>query len=73
MKSFLTFSNCRSYSGKTFVWDVLSGVVRLGEVKWYAPWRRYCFYPDRETLFDRNCLCEVVEFIDEQMKARKIV
>lgn len=37
---------------KTQVWNVLSksdGSV-LGTVKWYAPWRQYCFFPQGETI-----------------------
>ncbi len=44
----------------------------LGVIKWYAPWRRYCFWPASHCLFDRSCLSEVIEFIDEQMQARKV-
>jgi hypothetical protein len=32
---------------KTQVWDVLSKKDKsvLGTIKWYAPWRQYCFFP----------------------------
>lgn len=49
----------------------LQGGVVLGEIKWHAPWRRYCFFPAETTIFDLTCLNEVTKFIDERMKERK--
>lgn len=68
-----------SASGKTRVWGVLSsrwivprGTVQteLGTIKWYAPWRRYVFFPQGGTLFDAGCLAEIAQFIKQQMEAR---
>lgn len=68
----LEYRNIRSSdSGKTSIFDVFSGDQMLGEIRWYAPWRRYCFYPKDNTLFDRNCLLEVIAMIDQQMQARR--
>lgn len=66
----LTYRNIRD-TGKTLMWSVFSGEVLLGEIKWHAPWRRYCFYPHNFTLFDRSCLAELIAFIDAQMQTRK--
>jgi hypothetical protein len=66
----LTYRNIRS-TGKTSIWDVFSGDVKLAEIRWYAPWRRYCMYTSQHTIFDRSCLAEVIEFLDEQMRERK--
>jgi hypothetical protein len=67
----LAFKEIRD-TGKTKVWDVFSSNgIRLGSVNWYAPWRRYVFEPAFATLFDRNCLMEIVEFIEKQMIARR--
>lgn len=33
--------------------------VVLGHIKWYGPWRKYCFYPDAKTLFCQACLGEI--------------
>lgn len=35
----------------------------LGEIKWYAPWRRYVFHPKEETLYSHDCLEEIAQFI----------
>lgn len=69
--SFLKFENQRSITGKTFIWDVVSGPLLLGQIKWYAPWRKYCFYPSSDTIWDASCLSEIVGFIDDEMILRQ--
>lgn len=72
--SFLNFvEGPPSPSGKTRTWFVETGQqhFRLGEIKWYAPWRRYTFAPVLGCLvFDAKCLTEIASFLDEQMSAR---
>ena len=71
-ESRLYSANIRSSdSGKTVIYDVFNADVNLGEVRWHGPWRKYCFYPKDNRLFDRSCLMEIVGMLDEQMKARK--
>jgi hypothetical protein len=44
----------------------------LGYVKWYSPWRRYCFFIDKPSLvFDTGCLGEICDFINKLMLERK--
>jgi len=58
---------------KTEIWTVVAqGEVRLGDVKWYAPWRRYTFHPDAETLYDKDCLYALARFCQEQTLKRKL-
>ena len=66
----LTFAQIGD-TGKTFLWTVNNGAVRLGEIRWYAPWRRYCFFPQSQTLFDAACLLELIWFIRDKMAERK--
>ena len=57
---------------KTEIWTVVAqGEVRLGDVKWYAPWRRYTFHPDAETLYDAECLGALFQFCAKQTHDRK--
>ena len=44
---------------------------RLGVIKWYGPWRKYCFFPDEETVWDVNCMAEVMVFIENLMDERR--
>jgi hypothetical protein len=59
---------------KTSVWECRGpGPGKLGEVKWYSPWRRYCFWPNfyKTTIFDAACLSEIQAFINQLMEMRK--
>lgn len=62
---------------KTAVWSVRNNKteVELGQVKWYAPWRQYCFIPARpqKTIFNATCLRIISEFIETEMTKRKAV
>ena len=37
--------------------------VHLGFVSWYAPWRKYVFRPESDTVFEPVCLGEIAEFL----------
>lgn len=62
-----------SASGKTGVWEILTkdDVVGLGFIKWWAPWRKYAFFPYEDTVLEQDCLRDIANFIDQQMKERK--
>lgn len=54
--------------GRTSVWAVVnikSGTT-LGLIKWYGPWRQYCFLPTShlELVFSSGCLDDINKFID---------
>lgn len=70
MKSFLYFDELTLPSKKTRTWLVRNKQTgnALGVIKWYAPWRRYCFFT-REILviLDANCLGEIQSFMNTAM------
>lgn len=81
-KTFLHFEKrVRPKDRKTDVFEVWTGgkpydddgerFAELGEINWYAPWRRYVFLPNANTLFDAGCLREIVAFLDRLMAARR--
>ena len=46
----------------------------LGLVKWYAQWRKYCFFTNDECsglVFDAGCLADITDFINKLMAERK--
>lgn len=45
--------------------------VDAGVIKWYGPWRKYCFFPSHSTIWDTKCLNEVVKCLDRLMEVRK--
>lgn len=61
-KSYLSFELIGK-TDKTLIYSILSGNTQLGLVKWYAPWRKYCFYTKDNCIFDINCLTEINDFI----------
>ena len=60
----------QSESRKTSVWSCKNNKsgAELGEVRWYAPWRQYCFMPSGPTVYSAGCLADIQDFI-EQLKA----
>lgn len=60
-------------TGKTEIWDILSkssGFI-LGKIKWYGPWRQYCFFPSGNTVFNNGCMQDIQKAIKELMNKRK--
>lgn len=60
-------------TGKTKVFEVIAieGGFKLGEVKWFGRWRKYSFFPNGETVFEKDCLRDIADFLDRLMKGRK--
>lgn len=56
------------YKGNTKLWHVVpkEGVGYLGEVRWYGPWRQYAFYPNIQTVYERQCLRDIANFCEER-------
>ena len=58
--------------GVTSVFAIRSikGQAPLGQIKWYAPWRQYCFFsnPIFETVLSKRCLQDITAFIQTLMK-----
>ena len=57
-----TIYNCYNEEHKTF----------LGEVKWYAPFRKYSFFPAANIVFETQCLKDIASFLDQLMLERKL-
>ena len=51
---------------KTSQWEVRSlnrpGEV-LGDIRWYAQWRQYTFWPRPRTLFNSECMNDITWFL----------
>jgi hypothetical protein len=58
---------------KTSVYAIFSKSDKehIGTIKWYAPWRQYCFFPVDDTIWNRGCLTDVIGFINQLMEMRK--
>lgn len=72
MAKWITFNEIEG-TGKTKRWAVTAneGDHTLGVVKWYGPWRGYAFFPQAGTLYERTCLRDIADFIEEQNKLKR--
>jgi hypothetical protein len=68
--SYITFNDGhKSQSGKTKTWNVTNAAGRsLGAVRWWASWRRYCFFPADDTVLEQVCMREIAVFIEERTR-----
>lgn len=58
-------------TGKTTGWEVSTGGWVLGYIKWDTGWRRYVMEPYTNSKWDKDCLKDIMEFLDDLMKERK--
>lgn len=69
---YLRFQRIPKPGRKTMVWAIVSqsSGVKLGEIRWHAPWRQYCFYPSADTIFNMECMDDICDRIDTLMRWR---
>ncbi len=63
---YIRFEHCgKTPSGKADIYSCVnqSSGVKIGEVRWYSHWRRYCYLPNSETVYSAGCLNDLVLFI----------
>lgn len=51
---------------RTKRWQVMCRDHLLGFVKWHSPWRRYCFFPQTDTLYDCDCMMTIGRYCRDQ-------
>jgi len=65
MKNKYVFFKKIASKPKTDVYEIIEKKEEsvLGIIKWYAPWRQYCFYPEGNTIWSKGCMQEVINFL----------
>jgi hypothetical protein len=59
-------------TGVTQRWEVSSsGGDNLGQVKWFGNWRKYCFSPFADTVYEEVCLREIAFFGEQLTKLHR--
>lgn len=43
----------------------------LGYVEWYNPWRCYAFFPQPDTVFEKDCLRDLATWLEAETNARR--
>lgn len=59
---------------KTSIWSCRNNRSgeELGTIKWYGPWRQYCFFPLPNCIFNNGCLEDIKKKISELMAQRRM-
>jgi hypothetical protein len=73
--SYLTFNEYPSPTGKTTIASInsrRSGEL-LGEIRWHGPWRQYCFFPEKRTIWNRGCMFEIQVQITHMTNRRNLI
>lgn len=45
--------------------------IQLGIIKWWSHWRRYCFFPEPNTLWSAECMSQIQNQLSSMMKEHK--
>lgn len=54
---------------KTSIYHIINNMrISIGSIKWFAPWRKYCFYPSTSTVWDNKCLQQILNLLNEYNK-----
>jgi hypothetical protein len=43
----------------------------IGVIQWYGPFRKYSFFPNHDTVYEQDCLQDILNFIRELEHVRK--
>ncbi len=74
---YLYFQMANKHNPASWIVDVIAddGDVKLGQIRYYAHWRQYAFYPEDGTVYEKTCLTEITKFVvmmnDVQKKGLK--
>lgn len=52
---------------KTSVWTCRNNRTggELGRIRWYGPWRQYCYFPVTQAVYSKGCLADIAAFLKE--------
>lgn len=73
-KQWVTFGSPDCAPGaKTLIWTVRSTIDNdiIGEVRWFAHWRRYCFFPLPNKILDAECLTQIAARLEVETQGQK--
>ena len=70
---YLRFIDVEAYRQKTKIISIVNihHDEVIGEIKWFSKWRQYCFSPNFNTIWNKECLEDVNSIIKELMDERK--
>jgi hypothetical protein len=63
---------CLNHKTRRFIVYSRFDNTKLGEVKWYARWRQYCFFPEGECVWSLDCLEDLTVFVHDLTKQKRL-
>ena len=61
-----------SHKTKLFLVTTKENSTPLGHIKWFSTWRKYGFYPLATTVFEADCLRDIMAFLNKLMLEKKL-
>jgi len=73
MSKYLEFKQI-AHEGKTKRFEIISKNYgySLGRISWHGAWRCYTFSPAFETIWNKDCLKDIQDFLNNLMTERKL-
>ena len=73
MEEFITIKTEEIQNRKTPIYHIISknSEDEIGIIKWFGAWRKYCFFPNGNTVWDNKCLQYIINFLNEKNKIRR--
>lgn len=73
MSEYLNFEEDDDYPYKTKLIVVISKRTceTLGQIKWDSHWRQYTFWPMGDTIWNKQCMLDIINYINKLMDERK--
>lgn len=70
VEKYIKFEKRQWEHKKTCNWFVINTRTNdiCGEIKWHGAWRKYCFFPSDDTLYDSDCLRLIADFCSDRSK-----
>lgn len=70
---YLIFDSTQPEGMKTNVVSVtnIKSGTEIGKIAWYSPWRQYCFLPKGNTVWNIQCMRDVLFVINKLMEERR--
>lgn len=60
---FIHFELAKQQNPNSWIYNCYSNEDEyLGQVKYYARWRQYAYYPTVGTVYEKTCLTDIAEF-----------
>lgn len=64
----------RKENRKTDVYKIVTKYENpeiIGSIEWFGRWRKYAFFPIKDTVYETVCLNDIIKFLNDLMLERK--